>query len=110
MEAEHIIRAAVDWAEAQPAIQAVAVVGSYARGTARSDSDIDFVLLATNPNEFRVDAAWPDAIDWNAIGARPMQWEDEDHAPENAGAGISISSGSRDRIGANLAPAGVTSI
>ena len=79
MDAERIIRAIVDWAEAKPTIRAVAVVGSYARGTARADSDIDLVLLTTNPDRFRADTAWLDAIAWHAIGAQPMKWEDEDY-------------------------------
>jgi hypothetical protein len=49
MQAERILQIIVDWAKKQPTIQAVAVVGSHARGAARADSDIDLVLLATNP-------------------------------------------------------------
>jgi streptomycin adenylyltransferase len=79
MQAERILQILVDWAKAQPTIQAVAIVGSHARGAARADSDIDLVLLATNPRAFRTDVAWLDAIDWNAIGFRPMKWQDEDY-------------------------------
>jgi Streptomycin adenylyltransferase len=79
MNAERIIQTIVDWAKAQPTIQAAAVVGSHARGTARADSDIDLVLITTDPNGIRADTAWVDAIGWNAIGARPMKWEDEDY-------------------------------
>jgi len=49
MQAERILQIIVDWAKKQPTIQAVAVVGSHARGTARAESDIDLVLLVTNP-------------------------------------------------------------
>jgi predicted nucleotidyltransferase len=52
MQAERILQIIVDWAKKQPTIQAVAVVGSHARGTARAESDIDLVLLATNPRAF----------------------------------------------------------
>ena len=79
MQAERILQIIVDWAKTQPTIQAVAVVGSHARGTARAESDIDLMLLATNPQAFRADVAWLDAIDWNAIGSRPMKWQDEDY-------------------------------
>ena len=79
MDADRIIGVIVDWAKAQPAIEAVAVVGSYARGTARADSDIDLVLLTTRPREFRTDTAWLDAIHWSAVGARPMRWEGENY-------------------------------
>lgn len=79
MQAERILQIIVDWAKKQPTFQAVAVVGSRARGTARAESDIDLVLLVTNPRAFRADVAWLDAIDWNAIGSRPMKWRDEDY-------------------------------
>jgi uncharacterized protein len=79
MYAKFIIRTIVDWAKAQPTIQAVAVVGSHARGTARADSDIDFVRLVTDPKAFRADSTWLEAIDWKAIGTRPLNWEDEDY-------------------------------
>jgi hypothetical protein len=79
MDAERFIQVMVDWAKARPTIQAVAVVSSHARGTARADSDIDLVLLTINPSGFRTDTAWLDAIEWNAIGGRPMKWEDEDY-------------------------------
>jgi hypothetical protein len=74
--AERIMQTIVEWARAQPIIQAVAVVGSHARGAARADSDIDLVLLATDPQAFRADTAWLHAIDWNIVGARPIRWQD----------------------------------
>jgi len=46
--------------------------------TARN-SDIDLVLLTTNPRAFRADTTWLDAIKWSTIGARPMKWEDEEY-------------------------------
>jgi predicted nucleotidyltransferase len=57
----------------------VALVGSHARGTARADSDIDLIVLTTDPQRFRADTAWLRAIDWNFIAARPAEWQDEDY-------------------------------
>ena len=53
MQAEGILQIIVDWAKKQPTIQAVAVVGSHARGTARAESDIDLVLLVTRARRER---------------------------------------------------------
>ena len=79
MQAERIIQIIADWAKAQPTIHAVALVGSHARGSAGPDSDIDLVLIATNPRAFRDETAWLDTIGWNAVGARPQKWQDEDY-------------------------------
>jgi predicted nucleotidyltransferase len=57
-----IIQIVVEWAKAQPTICAVALVGSHARGTARADSDIDLIVLTTDPQYFRADTAWLSAI------------------------------------------------
>ena len=79
MNAERIIRTIVDWAKAERTIKAVALVGSHARGTARADSDIDLVLLTTNPQAFRADTTWLNNMGWDAIGARLWKWQDEDN-------------------------------
>jgi hypothetical protein len=76
---EHIIRTVLAWATAQPKIRAVALVGSHARGTARQDSDIDLVLLVTDPRGFRADTTWIEQIDWQALDRRPQKWQDEDY-------------------------------
>jgi predicted nucleotidyltransferase len=47
-----------DWAASQPAISGVALVGSYARSDATADSDIDLVLLCTEPGGFLIDTSW----------------------------------------------------
>jgi len=74
-----IIDAIILWATSEPAIRAVALVGSYARETAQPDSDIDLVLLTADPGAFRKDAVWLDAINWKGIGTGQIRWEDEDY-------------------------------
>ena len=48
----------VRWASNQPDVHGVAVVGSYARGEARDDSDIDFVILTDQPETYLHDMKW----------------------------------------------------
>ena len=46
------------WAAHQPTIAAGALVGSYARGEARPDSDIDVMLLCTEPRGLLTETSW----------------------------------------------------
>jgi predicted nucleotidyltransferase len=68
---EPILQVVLAWAIAQSKIRAVALVGSHARGTARPDSDIDLMLLTTDPHGFRTDTAWVEQIDWHTIDTLP---------------------------------------
>ncbi len=43
------------WVQTQPHILGAALVGSYARGTARKDSDVDFVIVTDQPKSFEND-------------------------------------------------------
>lgn len=47
-----------DWAEAEPRIAAVALVGSHARGAARPGSDVDLVVLCDDADAFVDDPRW----------------------------------------------------
>jgi hypothetical protein len=49
-----IIEVVLRWATAQPTIRAVALVGSYARGAARADSDLIFSRLLLLPIYFAI--------------------------------------------------------
>ena len=48
----------VSWASVQADIQGIALVGSYARGTARDDSDIDLVILTDQPEKYLESVKW----------------------------------------------------
>ena len=50
----------VRWASTREDMQAIALVGSYARGAARTDSDIDVVLLTDEPQIYLEDVKWTD--------------------------------------------------
>ena len=41
---------------------ALALAGSWARGTARPDSDLDLLVLAHNPEQYRTGPHWLDQI------------------------------------------------
>jgi uncharacterized protein len=46
------------WAEKQPEICGVLLVGSHARGQAREDSDVDVVILAEAPERYLEDVSF----------------------------------------------------
>ena len=48
----------VAWFSEQPDVQAIALVGSYARGAAKDDSDIDLVVLTERPQTYLDDVEW----------------------------------------------------
>ena len=58
MTAEQLVSAVARWAEGQIDILSVALVGSHARGAARSDSDVDFVILCTEPARYLQQQSW----------------------------------------------------
>ena len=58
------------WAAAQPDIQAAALVGSHARGSATPTSDIDLVILADDPERFLTDQTWVEIFGTPATARR----------------------------------------
>ncbi|MDJ0707243.1 MAG: nucleotidyltransferase domain-containing protein [Leptolyngbyaceae cyanobacterium MO_188.B28] len=74
-----ILEEVTQWASQRNDIAAVALVGSWARGAARVDSDIDSMLLVTNPVSFRQDEKWIDEIHWSAVNAEVDNWKDKDY-------------------------------
>lgn len=73
-----ILEIVVDWAKTRDDIRGVVLVGSHARGEARSNSDIDLVLLADHPEGFR-SANWPTIIDWSRAGVQVRNCVDEEY-------------------------------
>lgn len=67
------------WTSKSVNICAAALVGSWARGTARPTSDIDIMLLVTEPDIFRKDQVWVNEIDWEEVGLRVDSWEDQEY-------------------------------
>lgn len=48
----------VSWASKQDSVLGVSLVGSYARGQARPDSDIDLVILSNEPEKLLTKNEW----------------------------------------------------
>jgi predicted nucleotidyltransferase len=72
-EVQRVIRQASQWAAARPDIRALLLVGSWARGAARPDSDVDLVVLTTAPEAYSPDGAWTREL--GAVGiSRVQQW------------------------------------
>jgi uncharacterized protein len=73
-----ILDVVIHWAKTQKDILGIALLGSYARNSALPDSDIDLVVLATNPARFR-DPGWMSTIDWTRAGLFLTGWSDEEY-------------------------------
>jgi hypothetical protein len=57
------------WAEHRPDVRALALVGSYAAGAPRPDSDIDVVLLTEDPSAYIEHDDWLEDLG----AARPLR-------------------------------------
>jgi hypothetical protein len=67
------------WAQAQPDVLGLALVGSYARSDSGPHSDVDVLVLTTANSAYRKDPGWLKAIDWPAGAAPEPSWEDVDY-------------------------------
>lgn len=57
-EVDQFLERFTAWAASQADLQAAALVGSYARGTPKLDSDLDLVLLVDEPHKYLADPGW----------------------------------------------------
>ena len=74
---DEVLEPVAAWARSRSDVFGLAVVGSWARGAARPDSDIDLVLLVSNPQAFRHDAGWLADIGWST--ERVVDWHDAEY-------------------------------
>jgi predicted nucleotidyltransferase len=72
MEIESFLAHVKQWAEQQSDIQGVMLVGSYARGQARMDSDVDLVILTVSPQRYL------DSISFADNFGSVSKWQKED--------------------------------
>jgi uncharacterized protein len=59
----------------------VLLVGSYARGDARADSDVDLIILTEQPQVFRSDETWLQDLDFAGWRAPLRSWRDVSYGP-----------------------------
>jgi predicted nucleotidyltransferase len=76
------------WASSRDDILALVLIGSHARGTAGRDSDIDLVLVCSEPDEYVRATGWVEAFgvtkevvleDWGLVRSVRVFYE---HGPE----------------------------
>jgi hypothetical protein len=58
LDAYELIAKVADWSQRDHRVIAAGVCGSYARGEARPDSDVDFCVLTDNPRSLLDDRSW----------------------------------------------------
>jgi hypothetical protein len=58
LEVERLLDLTQEWAKARTDVRGLALVGSWARGDARADSDVDLVLLTVRKERYVADDDW----------------------------------------------------
>ena len=78
-DVQRLLLAIEAWASRRSDVLGLAVVGSWAQGSARPDSDLDIMLLVKSPAAYRADSRWLSAIDWRQAGFTLVGFEDADY-------------------------------
>jgi predicted nucleotidyltransferase len=73
-EVDAFITGVEKWAATRSDLAAVAVVGSWARGTQRQDSDLDLVLLTQRPSVYVEGDEWIQGLAPTATSLRTGDW------------------------------------
>ncbi len=69
-----MIAAVPEWARTRDDIDGVVLVGSYARGAERFDSDLDIVVLASDVGRLLTDDSWLATLTPGATEIRRQTW------------------------------------
>ena len=72
-EARQVIAFALRWARSRPDVQALLLVGSYARGTPNPSSDVDLLVLTEEVERYTEDDAWASEFPSSKI-VRRRRW------------------------------------
>ena len=73
-EVEELLVDVADWARSRDDVQAVALVGSYARGHDRPSSDVDLVVLAPTFAHLAADLTWFSTLRPGSRLIRSVTW------------------------------------
>lgn len=73
MDPYELIAKVAEWAMLDDRVIALGLCGSYARATARPDSDIDFCILSQDPKSLLEDRSWILSIGPEARVAGPIE-------------------------------------
>ena len=118
------IEAVRTWAASRPDVHGLALVGSYARGKATPESDVDLLFLVENVEGFLSDIRWPQSLgdptrteteEWGNVRSIRIWYRDglevEFSVALKGWAGLPLDPGSaqilRDGIVALLDPSGI---
>ncbi len=71
---ERLLARAASWSSARSDVVALALVGSWARGEARPDSDVDLVLLSERPADYTGASGWTGGLAPGAVLLRDGDW------------------------------------
>ncbi|WP_432537973.1 nucleotidyltransferase domain-containing protein [Kineococcus arenarius] len=72
--ADHLLDDLTRWAQHQPRIQALAVVGSYARGHERMASDVDIMILTDDTDSCSLANRWFEQLRPGSRLVRAATW------------------------------------
>lgn len=72
-EVESLLRGVAAWAGERRDVVAVALVGSWARGAAGQESDVDLVIMTTDPSRYVDSDAWADPFEVS-LAKTPEPW------------------------------------
>jgi predicted nucleotidyltransferase len=104
-EYEKVISAVRSWARRRADVRAVAVVGSWARRQARTDSDLDLIILTNAVWRYVVDEGWiTDALREDATVVRRMEWGTLTERRARLASGLEVEFGLASPTWASVAP------
>ncbi|HWX95679.1 MAG TPA: nucleotidyltransferase domain-containing protein [Solirubrobacteraceae bacterium] len=89
LEVQRLLTVTVEWASRRSDVRGVALVGSWARGTAEMGSDVDLVVLTFHVDRYAADEEWTRDLGAEAI-LRTAAWGAVTERRVRAASGLEI--------------------